>query len=91
MRSEDAAKAINGLNETRPTEDFEENIVVKLAHYDIGDIRNRSNWNKDNNQRDYPPRRGYDNSMYSVCTFSVILVWLKVQEISCIFLHFFFC
>ena len=32
MKADDAAKAIQALNDSRPTEEFEENIVVKLAH-----------------------------------------------------------
>ena len=67
-RFEDAAKAMNALNETRPNEDFEENMVVKLAHYDIGDIRNRFSWNKSNDQG-YYSRGNSDNSMYEVCRY----------------------
>merc|ERR1719334_20747 len=37
---EDAKRAIQELNGKRPR-DFEEEIVVKLAHFDIGDSRNR--------------------------------------------------
>merc|ERR1719297_231481 len=42
VRAEDAQHCIQQLHRTKP-DGFEQEIVVKLAHFDIGDCRNRAN------------------------------------------------
>merc|ERR1712154_38585 len=44
VHAEDAQYCISKLHRTKP-DGFEAEIVVKLAHFDIGDCRNRANGN----------------------------------------------
>ena len=44
VKAEDAQNCIQQLHRTKP-DGFEQEIVVKLAHFDIGDCRNRANGN----------------------------------------------
>merc|ERR1712154_652511 len=44
VKAEDAQYCIQKLHRTKP-DGFEQEVVVKLAHFDIGDCRNRANGN----------------------------------------------